>query len=255
MEKNNIETSTLPLYVEAEITKPERKDYYINMGLSLYKGIEKLTTEEYKQIKKEIESGNNSKFSLLFEKSIYDIIVSLANIYSNYDIESVLPYSDYLSQVILDLSQIITNIKELPNAYSKYKYNLINLYVYGNIAKHYNKQVKNIAESMPVEKIAWLLDKVESEEFSYKDIGIQELRKEFNKVFCFLDSRQTKLLKMRVGWDSGIPMTIDEIATVENISRGRAFDILVRALNNIRKNIKHFKGLKNYYNVDLNTLN
>ena len=102
MKKSEINTTiSLPLFVNTNSIRVERKENYINQGLSFYQGIEKLTAEEYKKIKQELENGNNSILRLLCEKSIYSIIVSVSNIYSKFDIEAVLPYSDYLSQTIL----------------------------------------------------------------------------------------------------------------------------------------------------------
>ena len=108
---------------------------------------------------------------------------------------------------------------------------------------------------MPQSKLTWQIDKTEHEDFSYKDIAKEEIRKRIIKIMSKLETRQARVLALRYGLFDGCERTYEEISKLEgNICRSRVEQIAKAGLVHIRKP-KNSKQLKVYADADLDLIN
>jgi len=57
----------------------------------------------------------------------------------------------------------------------------------------------------------------------------------FDTAFEQIDPRETRIIRMRLGWDDGVPRTLEEVATAEGISRSRVSQIELRGMRKLRQ--------------------
>lgn len=62
----------------------------------------------------------------------------------------------------------------------------------------------------------------------------ESLRTEIDKILRTLTERESKVLKLRAGWDTGKPMTLEQVSKEFNVTRERIRQIEGRALRKLR---------------------
>ena len=62
----------------------------------------------------------------------------------------------------------------------------------------------------------------------------QHRREMFETAFEQIDPREARIIRLRLGWNDGVPRTLDEIAVSEGISRSRVSQLEQRGLKKLR---------------------
>lgn len=60
-------------------------------------------------------------------------------------------------------------------------------------------------------------------------------REVFDTAFEQIDPREARIIRMRLGWDDGVPRTLEEVAAAEGISRSRVSQIELRGMRKLRQ--------------------
>lgn len=69
--------------------------------------------------------------------------------------------------------------------------------------------------------------------------NIQEVLTMVGKTFKVLDERERKILRLRYGLEDGEPKTLEQVATIEHVTRERIRQIESKALEKIDVVIKY----------------
>lgn len=243
----------VPVYTEIKEVREQRRQRYLSEAKNYYPHLEEITNYEYKKIKQHLEDDNTKK--RLMELSIQPIIDALAGIYAKYDIEEVVPFEEGLSYVLNKFNKSLKNFTSLPDRMCEYSVSALNYYAFNVITFYYQfmkYDAKNI-EYLSNNELIWKIDKLDHEEFSYKDVVKGDVRNRIIKVMSKLNARQARVLALRYGLFDGCEKTYEEIAESENVSRSRADKIIIQALRNIRKR-KNIKPLLPYQDKDLDLI-
>ncbi|MBO5954406.1 MAG: hypothetical protein J6Q13_00375 [Clostridia bacterium] len=246
----------VPLYTDIKEVREERKKGYLNEAKEYYPVLDKIKDEEYQTIKISIKNGDTNARKRLMEVSIAPIIDALAGIYAKYDIEEVVSFEEGLSYVLDRYNKNVNTFDPLPRLWSEYSVSMINYYTFNTITYCYqfSKYNKDNVSIMPKSRMAWEMDKLEHEDFSYRYFVKADVRKRIIEIMSKLETRQARVLALKYGLFDGCEKTFEEIAESENISRSRADQIVIQALRNIRKR-KNIKPLLPYQDKDLDLIN
>lgn len=244
----------VPIYTEVKGVREQRKQKYLQEAKQFYNIEQNISNEYYNKLKTEILSGNENARNKLVEISINPIIDALAGIYAKYDIEEIVPFEEGLSYVLEKFVKSIKLFKDFPKLWCEYSVSTINYYVFNSITFCYQfmKYDQNNEELMQPSRLVWEMDKIEHEDFTYKNLTRIEARQRIIKVMSRLKPRSARVLALKFGLFDGHERTFEEISNLENVGRSRA-DQLVKATLHRMRRPENVKVLKLYsdYNLDL----
>ena len=226
----------------------KRKQKFIQEGLSYYKDAKKITQTVYKKLKTELEAGDKDALRRLFLESTMDIINSTADVYASFDVEEYMSFEECLSFVFEYMYSYYLNYEYLPANRTLFKSNIIQLTVYKTVIKAYNLAKSRSSEFSDV---IWNIDKIESEEISFKNLNIEDLKPKLEKIFSQLNNKEQKLIRMAFGLDDGKPKSYAEVGKALGVSRARVGFIVQKALKKLRHPDVTNK-IKDYSITDLN---
>ena len=246
----------VPLYTEIKEVREQRKQKYIKEAKQYYNILDNTSDEEYNRLKKEIANGNECARKEMMERLINPIISALAAIYAKYDIEEIVPFEDGLSYSLEMFNKRLKGFKKFPRLWSEFSISTINFYVFNAVTLYYQSMkydARNV-EYLPEQSLAWEIDKREHEEFSYHEIVKNDVRKRIIDIMARLETRQARVLALKYGFYDGCERTFEEISRLENVSRGRAEQLVTQSLRHIRKS-KNNRTIRMYRDADLDLYN
>ena len=234
---------SLPIYTNDMMIRNSRKKIFIEKGEQLYPNAPQLKEQEYQDIKQHLESGDSDISARLMEFSIKPIIVSLSSIYARYDLEDILSYEEALSYCLEKFNKKLNIFTSLPENINVYRSSIINLHVYKYASRRYSQVYleKKSEVTMPKESVVWQQD-----HDNYDEINIDELNKDYvrnlvEKAGEYLTAQQKRAVMLRFGFETGEPMNCAQIGRICNVTRGRARDLVLTALEKLKRTKEIFK--------------
>ena len=241
-----------PIYSTNEVIIERRRQENLKEIGKFYKNLPQLTKEDYMLIKQEFENGNKKIVELLMEKSLYHIVDVVAKLYAKYDLESIMPMEDGLSFAIYNFQNSLNNFTDLPSSYSGYVSNVINYFVFRYFLSEKTRQSTQEKQCVQIESFAdmkYLIDGKFYEDDN-KVFNRKEFAEQFFQICDNLTPKEKKVLFLRLGLETGITHTNQEVADLLGITKSNAHDTYVRALRAMRQR-KEFKVLLDYKDQDM----
>ena len=230
----------MPMYTNNLLVRERRKKHYLSLAKAMYGNLPKLTKEKYNQIAQEFYCGSEIAKEELADLSIGCVANSVADIYSKFDIEDVLPFEEALSTVLQNYLNSLKFFDVLPRFFSEYASNVINRYTFAVIIRIYREYGvrQNVNVPLQDEVITSILDEQECEEFPM-DLFI-ERNNIFNDVLNahYLKDREKEILSLKFGFNNQRPMSFKEIAKHVNLSVARVQQIFYKTLGKIKEQVK-----------------
>lgn len=113
-----------------------------------------------------------------------------------------------------------------------------------NSGKHVSMDVPIVADEETT-----MMDLLKTSEDDYPESGlmIDSLRKEIDRAFSTLTPREADILRYTYGLNSSLPLTLDEIANIFDLTRERVRQIREKAIRRLKitsrsKNLKSYLG-------------
>lgn len=227
----------LPIYTNVAEIKRERKEKYLSALLKNYPNLEKLTEDEYFDIKWKLEEDKDtSVLQKLMEKSLYYIIEAVADTYAKYDIEDMLPMEDGLAITIQTINEKLNKFETLPTYVIEYTHSAIYYYTYLILAREYNKEYSrtNVLDIMEPSKLTYEIDKREFDVLDKSKFNRENFLKKLNIASTYLSEKEKKFIELRFGLVTGEEMSCQDIAKMYNASRSGISLAIRRAITKLR---------------------
>ena len=243
------------LYTKNKSQVKDSRQELFKKGLTYYPGAKLITDKTYKEIKKEFDAGDNSALNRLYEESLGNIILAVADNYAKQNFEDFLPFEEGLSYTIERFLHYFQNYEYLVPTYrAKYIESIIQYIVHKILtqkidllqAKKYDAEV--VYETP--QNMTWIIDQFEREEISMEAINSEEVRPKLEKMISKLREREQRALRLRFGFETGKQETVEYICEQIGVSRSGLDKIIKMGLKRIRKQAQ-FDKIQEYSNTDL----
>lgn len=221
-----------------EQTIQKRYNEFMKQAEELYPNLNNITILEYRNLREDFLKGDRNALILLFEKSIKDILVCVAKIYSKNEIEGYVPFQEAASYALWHMRNMIANFETLPKYKAHFTESLMAVYLYKKLIQQYEDAIRDQSryEFMPTSNLAWQVDNQKAEDFDYNTVVSEEFKNAVRKLLKNFNETDQKVLTLRFGLENDEPMTLKEIAETYGVTRSRVDQVVRRVVKKLEKN-------------------
>lgn len=235
MNKKYMWGNAAPELIQDNAIREVRRREFSKIAKEHYKVLEGISTEEYKQLRDDFNSGIDNINELL-EKSVSLIVSSVIDFYTRYEIEDLLPFEDGVSLALEFTLEDIQRFDHMPSSLSHYNRS-IDYHVFGVLCRKYERALRHTSTHniMPREDVEDIVDNQFYYEITNQNISREEVKNILAKLFNDLTASEAKFLIARYGLLNDKQLTFEEAGAKYGVTKQRAEDIVKRGLKRIRK--------------------